>query len=82
MYKYNTDGIRVSKIVNGILHEYTLEGNIVVVNDTYNFDSEIEWDSFGNIMNNFAYFYHKNGGGNDFDWYAIYSYTTNWTRVH
>ena len=82
MYKYNIDGIRVSKIVNGILHEYTLEGNIVVVNDTYNFDSEIEWDSFGNIMNNFAYFYHKNGGGNDFERYATYSYTTNWTRVH
>ena len=63
-------------------HEEVRYTAIVVVNDTYNFDCEREWDSFGNIMNNLAYFYHKNGGGNDFEWYATYSYTTNWTLVH
>ena len=29
-YKYNTSGTRVSKLVNGILHEYTLDGNQII----------------------------------------------------
>ena len=51
----------------------------VIVHDTYNFDSIRTWNSFGNIMNNFAHIYHNLGGGNDFDWFAAYTHSTKWT---
>ncbi len=60
-------------------HKETRYTAIVTVHDKYNFDSFRSWNSFGNIMNNFAYAYHLSGGGNDFDWYAIYTYSTKWT---
>ena len=54
----------------------------VTVYDKYNFDKIREWEGFGNIMNNLAYTYHVLGGGNDYDWYATYTYATKWTDVH
>lgn len=49
----------------------------VTVHDTYDFDLK-EWDGFGNWMNNLAYVYHIFGGGNDFEWFATYKYSTGW----
>ena len=51
----------------------------VTVHDTYNFDTYREWNSFGNAMNNLAYSFHGWGGGNDFEWFATYTYSTKWT---
>ena len=51
----------------------------VTVDDTYNFDTIREWDSFGNTMNNLAYLYHFLGGGNDYEWVTTYTYSTKWT---
>ena len=51
----------------------------VTVHDTYNFDSYRAWNSFGNILNNIAYAYHTYVGGNDFEWFATYTYSTPWT---
>lgn len=53
----------------------------VTVHDVYNFDTFREWNSFGNAMNNLAYAYHLLGGGNDFEWFATYTYSTNWLYI-
>ena len=53
----------------------------VVVHDTYNFDALREWDSFGNTMNNIAYIYNAFGGGNDYEWYATYTYKEKWVDM-
>ena len=50
----------------------------VVVYDTYNFDTLREWNSLGNILNNGAYIAHAFGVGNDYTWYAAYTYTSKW----
>ena len=60
-------------------HEETRYTAAVTVHDTYNFDTFREWNSFGNTMNNLAYAYHILGGGNDFEWFATYTYSTKWT---
>ena len=60
-------------------HEETRYTATVTVHDTYNFDTFREWNSFGNTMNNLAYAYHILGGGNDFEWFATYTYSTKWT---
>ncbi len=52
----------------------------VVVHDVYNFDSYREWNSLGNIMNNLAYAY-SFIGGNDYEWYATYTYSTKWKNI-
>lgn len=62
-YKYNQDGIRTSKIVNGIETKYYLEGtNIIftqkgneVVHYIYNGDTLL-----GFIYKGITYYYHKN----------------------
>jgi hypothetical protein len=51
----------------------------VVVHDKYNFDEFRDWSSFGSVMNNLAYAYSILIGGNDFDWFAVYTYKTKWT---
>ena len=60
-------------------HEETRYTATVTVHDTYNFDKIREWNSFGNIMNNLALIYHLLGGGNDYEWFATYTYSTEWT---
>ena len=50
----------------------------VIVYDYYNFDSVREWNSFGNIMNNIAYYMHQYGAGKDYMWYAAYIHATPW----
>jgi hypothetical protein len=62
-------------------HEEVRYKAIVSVHDTYNFDKFRECNSFGNVMNNLAYSHHILGGGNDFEWYATYTYSTKWTDV-
>ena len=53
----------------------------VMVYDEYNFDEYRKGLTFGNVMNNIAYGYYNAGGGNDYDWYAIYTYYTEWEKV-
>ena len=53
----------------------------VEVYDRYDFNNLREWNSFGNIMNNLAYIYHIFGGGDDYEWFATYTYTTKWEDV-
>ena len=55
-YKYNTDGIRVSKVVNGILHEYTLDGTTIVREVIYTGST----NSYA-IDEDLRYFYDANG---------------------
>ena len=55
-YKYNTDGIRVSKVVNGILHEYTLDGTKIVREVIYTGSTS----SYA-IDEDLRYFYDANG---------------------
>lgn len=54
-YKYNTDGIRVSKTVNGVLHEYTLEGTKIVREVIFMSGSTTSIDE------DLRYFYDANG---------------------
>ena len=53
----------------------------VVVYDIYNFDSLRPWDGFGNMLNNGAYILNVFGIGNDYTWYATYTYSTRWEDV-
>ena len=53
----------------------------VMVYDKYNFDQYRKGLTFGNVMNNIAYRYYNAGGGNDYYWYAIYTYYTEWEKV-
>ncbi len=62
-------------------HEEVRYTATVTVYDTYDFDEFRDWNSFGSIMNNLAYIY-SFFGGNDYDWYATYTYTTEWTDVN
>ena len=62
-YKYNLDGIRTSKVVNGINTTYYLEGRTIIFEDRngdvlyyiYN-GSEL----LGFVYKNKTYYYHKN----------------------
>lgn len=62
-------------------HEETRYTATVKVHDIYNFDAFRAWNSFGNTMNNIAYAYHVLGGGNDFEWFATYTYSTEWMDI-
>ena len=53
---------------------------IVIVQDEYDFDPK-EWDSFGNFLNSGAYYLHQIGVGTDYEWKAIYIYTTEWENA-
>ena len=62
-------------------HEEKRYTATAIVHDKYNFDAFREWDGFGNIMNNLAYAFSIFGGGNDYDWYANYTYSTKWSAT-
>lgn len=52
----------------------------IQVHDTYDFTKR-EWESIGDYLNNGAYYLHNMGVGEDYEWYATYTYTTRWTFV-
>ena len=62
-------------------HDETRYTATVTIHDNYDFDSYREWNSFGNVMNNLAYLYHSLGGGKNYEWSAIYTYSTKWATV-
>ena len=53
----------------------------VKVSDTYNFDSYRDGGSLGDKLNNWAYKYKQNGGGNDYDWESRFTYKTKWEEI-
>lgn len=63
-YLYNTDGQRVSKVVNGVTTEYFYNGSILAGqktgNDTLVFMYDNNGDYFGFTYNGEAYYYVKN----------------------
>ena len=84
-YKYNLDGIRTSKIVNGIETKYYLEGSSIIFEDRngnmiyyiYNGD-----ELLGFIYNSNTYYYHKNIFGDiigilDSNYNEVVTYTYN-----
>ncbi len=84
-YKYNLDGIRTSKIVNGIETKYYLEGSSIIFEDRngnmiyyiYNGD-----ELLGFIYNSDTYYYHKNIFGDiigilDSNYNEVVTYTYN-----
>ena len=84
-YKYNLDGIRTSKIVNGIETKYYLEGTSIIFEDRngnmiyyiYNGD-----ELLGFIYNSNTYYYHKNIFGDiigilDSNYNEVVTYTYN-----
>ena len=74
-YKYNTDGIRVSKIVNGILHEYTLDGNKVAREVIYTGST----NSYS-IDEDLRYYYDANGYLSSIDRFR-YDGGSSYTRI-
>jgi len=63
-YKYNSDGIRTSKTVNGVTTQYTLEGDRVVMETNGTDTLWYYYDASGSLtgfeLNGTAYFYVKN----------------------
>lgn len=63
-YKYNHDGLRISKTVNSIETKYYLEGNNIVYEITNNnnlyYIRDLDNDLVGFLYNNTIYFYIKN----------------------
>jgi len=66
-YKYNADGIRTSKTVNGVTTKYTLDGSNVVVETNGTDTIWYYYDATGALtgfeLNGTAYFYVKNTQG-------------------
>ena len=63
-YTYNANGIRTSKTVNGVKHEYTLDGT-KILKETWGENTLIplydnEDSVCGIIYNNYAYYFQKN----------------------
>ena len=55
-YKYNYDGIRVAKTVNGVLHEYTLDGTTIVREIVYSGNTNTS-----SISKDIRYYYDASG---------------------
>ncbi len=66
-YKYNKEGIRLSKIVNGIKTEFYVEGNKIILEKTGNNVIYYLRDNVNNLIgfkyNNSMYYYVKNAQG-------------------
>lgn len=62
-------------------HEEVRYTATVVVYDVYNFDNLRSGFSLGNILNNGAYILNVLGVGNDYEWYATYTFSTKWETV-
>ena len=64
-YKYNDNGIRTQKTVNGTVTNYYLDGNKVIYEKTGNDEIYYTYDEKGNIIglnyNNTQYYYIRNG---------------------
>ena len=67
-YKYDTDGIRLSKVVNGILHEYVLEGTTIIRELIHTGST-----STSSVSKDIRYFY--DAGGNISSARVVYSGT-------
>ena len=66
-YKYNYDGIRTSKTVNGVTTNFTLSGNKVVAQNDGTNNIKFIYDSMGHLvymtLNGTCYYYEKNNQG-------------------
>ena len=64
LYKYNEDGIRTSKTVNGVTTNYYLEGSNIIFEQTNDNMIYYIYDARGNVIglkyNNDIYYYDKN----------------------
>ena len=85
MDRYRTgDGLRLVELFVYCFILFSL--NYWNKTNFYHLDREpspvlVSWNSFGSVMNNIAVIYDFFIGGNDYDWYATYTYTTDWEDV-
>ena len=66
-YKYNYDGIRTSKTVNGVTTNFTLSDNRIVAQNDGTNNIKFTYDSIGHLvymtLNGTCYYYEKNNQG-------------------